>query len=67
MPYYIQVRSPYTSVSEDAAVKTAFDTLITALKAASTHKVDAGGTVIGLKAQTADEANNPHFPHGTVW
>ena len=67
MPYFIQVRSPYTSVAEDAAVKTAFDTLITALKAASTHKVDAGGTVIGLKVPSADEATNPHLPHGTTW
>jgi len=67
MPYDIRVRSPYTTVAEDAAVLTAFNTLITALRAASTHKVDAGGTVIGLVKQSADEATNPHLPHGTTW
>ena len=67
MPYDIRVRSPYTSVAEDAAVLTAFNTLITALRAASAHKVDAGGTVIGLVKQTADDATNPHLPHGTTW
>ena len=67
IPYDIRVRSPYTSVAEDAAVKTAYDTFITALRAASAHKVDAGGSVIGLVKQTADEATNPHLPHGTTW
>jgi hypothetical protein len=67
MPYDIRVRSPYSTIAEDAAVLTAFNTFITALQSASTHKVDAGGSVIGGKKVTADEAAGTHLRQGDVW
>lgn len=63
MPYVITVRGN-TSISEDAAVLTAFNNLITALHAASTKHVDAGGTVIAGKRQTADEETASHLRQG---
>ncbi len=57
MPYAIHVRGN-SPASDNAAVKTAVNNLITALRAlAGGRYVDAGGTVIdGLKL-TADESD----------
>lgn len=63
MPYIIIVRGN-TSISEDAAVLTAFNNLMTALRAASSKHVDAGGTVIAGKRQAGDEETFSHLRHG---
>ncbi len=67
MPYVIDIKCPYSTIAEDVAVKSAYDTFVTALRSASTHKVDAAGTVIGGKKQSADEAGGSHLAFGTVW
>ena len=67
MPYDIRVKSPYSTLAEDAAVLTAFNTFVAALQAASTHKVDAGGSMIGGKKVTADEASGSHLRQGDTW
>ena len=68
MPFDIHVRSAVSTVAEDAAVKTAFDTFIAAVKAATAHHVDAGGSVINGKPVSADELSSPHGRGpGGVW
>jgi hypothetical protein len=67
VPYVISVRSPYSTVAEDVAAKSAWDTFLAALKAATTHKIDAGGTTIAGKVQTGDEAAGSHQRQGDVW
>jgi hypothetical protein len=67
MPYDIHVKSPYSTVAEDAAVLTAFNTFVAALQAASVHKVDAGGSFIAGKKVTADETNAGTRRQGDVW
>jgi hypothetical protein len=62
----IHVRTPHSTVAEDAAILTAYNTFIAAVKSATTKHVDAGGSVIGGKpAPAADEAT-PHGGSG-VW
>jgi hypothetical protein len=62
MPSEIHMRTKST-IGEDAAILTAFNTFLAAVKAATTHKVDAGGTVIGNAKQSGDEAN-PYLRQG---
>jgi hypothetical protein len=54
MPSQIHVRTAST-IGEDAAILTAFTTFLAAVKAATTHKVDAGGTMIAGIPRTGDE------------
>ena len=67
MPFVINVKCPYSTVAEDVAVKTAWDTFLASLKSATTHKIDAGGTIIAGKVQQGDEASGSHLQQGTVW
>jgi hypothetical protein len=60
----IHVRTPHSSIAEDAAIKTAFDTFIAAVKSATSKRVDAGGTVIGGKSFGADDVTSPHSNKG---
>ena len=59
MPYEIHVKGA-SSPAENAAIVTAFNNFITALRAAVSHKIDSGGTVIDGKKYSTDEA----APHG---
>jgi hypothetical protein len=66
MPSEIHVRVAHSTVAEDAAILTAYNTFIAACKAATTKHVDAGGSMIaGKPAPAADEAT-PHGGSG-VW
>ena len=67
MPFVISVRCPYSTVAEDAAVQTAWNTFLTAIRAATAHKIDAGGTIIAGKIQQGDEASGSHQRQGDVW
>jgi hypothetical protein len=44
MPSEIHIRTPHSSIVEDAAIKTAFDTFVAACKSATAKHVDTGGT-----------------------
>ncbi len=69
MPSFIHVKIPDSTVAEDAAVQTAFNTFITACRAATTHHVDCGGTTIGGANQSCDEAiaADNTLPPGTTF
>lgn len=67
MPYIIKVECAHSTIAEDAAALTAFNTLMTSLRAATTKKIDAGGTIIAGKLQTGDEASGSHLQQGTIW
>jgi hypothetical protein len=67
MPYDIHARCPYSTIAEDVAAKSAWDTFLAALKSATAHKIDAGGTIIGGKIQTGDEVTGSHQRQGDVW
>lgn len=68
MPSEIHVRTPHSSLAEDAAILTAYNTFIAAVKAATSKHVDAGGSVIGGKpAPSSDEANPHGGKPGEIW
>jgi len=56
-----------SSAAEEVAIKTAWDTFVTAVKAATPKRVDVGGSVIGGVKQTSDDAGGSHLPLGTSW
>jgi hypothetical protein len=67
MPSECHIRVPHSTLAEDAAIKTAFDTFVASCKSATGKHVDAGGTQIGLKTYTSDDAT-PHTGRpGDVW
>lgn len=55
MPYEFHVRGN-SAPGENAAVQTAFNNLITALRAATARRVDAGGSKLDAVTLAADEA-----------
>lgn len=63
MPSTINVKVPNSTIAEDAAILTAFNTFMTSVRGATTRKVDAGGTLIAGKKQVGDEAN-PYLRQG---
>jgi len=66
VPYVIHVRGN-SPASDSAAVKTAFNNLLTALRAlAGAKHVDCGGTVIDGQLQVGDEAD-PRARLGDTW
>ena len=67
MPYDIHVKCVNSTIAEDAAALTAFNTFMASLKAATTRHVDAGGTIIAGKIQQGDEATGNHQRQGDVW
>jgi hypothetical protein len=67
VPSSIRISVPHSTLAEDAAIKTAFDTFVASCKSATGKHVDTGGTQIGLKTYTADDAT-PHGGHpADVW
>ncbi len=68
MPYIIEVKGN-TLASDHAAVVTAFNNLITALRAlAGGRYVDAGGTLVDGTKMTADESDGSKTRRlGEVW
>lgn len=67
MSFEIHVKCPYSTPAEDVNVLTAFNTLMTSLRSATTHKIDAGGTLITNKPQSGDEASGSHLRQGDIW
>jgi hypothetical protein len=67
LPSQIHVVVAHSTLAEDAAILTAFNTFVAACKSATGKHVDAGGTIIGLKTYQSDEANPHGAPPGTVW
>jgi hypothetical protein len=66
MPSSIRVSVPHSTVAEDAAILTAYNTFVAAVKSATTMHVDCGGSVIGGKPAPAGDEANPHG-HARVW
>ena len=68
MPSELHIRTPHSSTAEDAAILTAFNTFLTAVRAATTHHVDCGGSMIAGSPVTGDEKTHPHDPGpGGTW
>jgi hypothetical protein len=66
MPSEIHVRTLHSTVAEDAAILTAYNTFLAAVKSATTKHVDAGGSIIAGKPAPAGDEATPHGLQG-VW
>jgi hypothetical protein len=68
VPSSIHVVVTHSSLAEDAAILTAYNAFLAAVKSATGKHVDAGGSVIGLKPAPASDEANPHTGRpGDVW
>lgn len=67
MSFEIHVRGVNSS-AESAAVTTAYTNFVAALKAAISHKVDCGGSMLDGKRLPAGDESNPHTTRpGEQW
>jgi hypothetical protein len=66
VPSSIRISVPHSTIAEDAAILSAYNTFIAAVKSATGKHVDAGGSMIADKPAPAADEGNPHG-HAGVW